>query len=303
MDWKRFFDALGMNGTRWQWRILRWQRNWQGWGATLGQHKSHVTYRHKFCSGCGALLDRDEKVCPHCGAKASSWRSQAVQRAFGLVLPGWCPVFSLLLGANLLIAAVGLLPQVDAALKAAGALVPPYVHAGQFWRVLTYGYLHHGLLHIAFNMIALSQLGPMVEDEIGSARFFCVYTLALLGGGLADVLLKARQVILVAGASGALFGLIGFGLSYAHFTGGYRGSALRRFFLQWALYGFLFGILVPGIDNTAHAGGFLAGAVLGFVVERERLGRDRFTPLWGKAAYLLLAATLGAFLWMVVAVR
>ena len=106
--------------------------------------------------------------------------------------------------------------------------------------------------------------------------------------------------MLIAGASGALFGLIGFGMSFAHFYGGPAGRQQRNFFLHWAVYGFLFGMLV-GADNICHAGGFAVGAVAGFLVERERARRDALTPLWQGLAALCALATVAAFGWMILA--
>ena len=91
-------------------------------------------------------------------------------------------------------------------------------------------------------------------------------------------------------------------MSYAHFYGGFAGRMQRDFFLRWAVYGFVFGLLV-GADNIAHAGGLVAGAFLGFLVERERVHREKLDPLWNALAALCAAATVGAFVWMIAAAR
>lgn len=245
MNWKPIFDRLGLDGTRWQWRIMRWQN---------GSHDFSVANALVFLNLANMLVV--------------------------LVLFG----FSQLLNPDSLM------------LHRMGALDPFYFQHGEYWRLITYGFLHIGVLHIAFNMVALTQVGPFLEREIGSARFLSVYLLALIGGGAADVFFQRS----VAGASGAIFGLIGFGMSYAHFYGGSIGQAQRNFFLQWALYGFVFGFVV-GADNICHLGGFVTGAILGFIVERERVHRDSLTPLWSGVALVCSLLTLGAFLWMLVA--
>lgn len=308
MNWKDFFDRLGMNGTWWQWRILRWQERWRERGQAVSDGRKVATYPHKFCWQCHALMDRAERVCPQCGARAPSRTADAVRRTAGLVLPRWCPASTILIFLNLLNLAVvmavfgvsNLLRPESLMLRDMGALDPTLFFAGEYWRVLTYGYLHIGLMHIAFNMIALSQVGPVLEGEVGGARFFSVYTLALLGGGVADLVVRGHQPMLIAGASGALFGLIGFGMSYAHFYGGEAGRAQRNFFLHWAAYGFLFGFLIRA-DNICHLGGFLVGIVAGFLVERERASRDRFAPLWRALAAACALVTAGAFAWMAAA--
>jgi rhomboid protease GluP len=181
-----------------------------------------------------------------------------------------------------------------------GGLVPVAWYDGEYWRLITYGYLHYGLWHIAFNMFALSQVGPLLEKEIGPARFFSAYTLTLIAGGAADLVLRPHLPIPIAGASGALFGLIGFGAAYCHFSGGFLRSGYRNFFLTWGLYGFIFGYIIRA-DNIAHGGGFAAGVLLGWLVERERLHKDQLTRWWGWLAVALALLTFGAYLWMILA--
>jgi len=308
MNWEKILDTLGLNTPKWKWRVMRWQQRREDRRGWLQRQRQRVTYRHKFCNECGALMDRDEKVCPHCQAKAPSWRAQVIKRMFGLVLPRWAPVTTLVLGANvvILLAAMAVFgvqnlwqPQTEMLIRM-GALLPPLFFQGEYWRLLTYGYLHIGILHIGFNLFALSQVGPFLEQDIGPARLFTVYTLALIGAGLADLILRESSMIIVAGASGALFGLIGFGMSYGHFYGGVLGRQQRGFFFRWAIYGFLFGLLVPGIDNIAHLGGFLTGAVLGYLVANERINQARLTRQWTRLAFLCLIATGLSFAWMLV---
>jgi rhomboid protease GluP len=308
MNWKDFFDRLGMDGTRWQWRIMRWQQQREARRAERNAPERQAASRYKFCETCGAILSRDEKLCPRCQAAAPGWRSQTIKRRLGLILPSWCPVSGFLLAANVAVLLVAmlffgarqLLAPDSQMLLSIGALIPALFREGEYWRLITYGYLHIGLMHIAFNMFALMQVGPVLEEQVGRARFFVVYTLTLIGGGLADVIVRGSAVMIIAGASGALFGLIGFGMSYAHFYGGYAGQMQRNFFIRWAVYGFLFGLMI-GADNIAHAGGFITGAILGFLVERERIHRERFDPLWAALAGLCALATVAAFVWMAVA--
>ncbi len=306
MNWKSFFDSLGLSGTRWQWRIMRWQKYWREQGFTWRQQRGQVTYQNKFCA-CGALLDKDERTCPHCGARAPSWRAQVLRRAVGLVVPSAVAVSTTLLVVNsgffLLVLAIDgaralVAPNLDL-LAGLGGMVPRFVTRGGYLLLITYGYLHLGLLHFGFNMLVLSQVGPILEQEIGKARFFTLFTLAIVGGGLARYWMSDPMAMFVlVGASGGLFGLIGFGVSYAHATGGHAAQEMRNFFGRWAIYGFLFGFLV-GADNVAHLGGFVVGLLLGVLVERERADRDRYTPYWGYAAGLCLLATLSGFGWVI----
>ena len=306
MDWKNFFDRLGLNGVAWQWRIIRWQNAWENRKAQWRGGRQQVVYRHKVCPHCGALVDRHDATCMRCGTAVGSWRGQVLLRALGLVLPAWCPVTALLLAANIawfaltviLFGLRGLIQPSNETLWKMGALVPWLFWHGEFWRLITYGYQHGGIIHILFNMLTLSQIGPFLERQLGGRRFFAVYTLALICGGVADVLIRGAAVTTIVGASGALFGLIGLGMSYAHFYGGPVGLEQRNFFLKWAVYGFLFGYYV-GADNIAHAGGFVVGAALGWLLAREQ--RSRRAPqerIWNVTAYALAVLTLAAFVWM-----
>jgi len=302
MDWKRFFDSLGMDGTRWQWRIIRWERQFQEWRDSARPARPVGARQFKFCDKCGAMLEKNDRVCPRCQARAPRWMAWKIKRTLGLVLPSWCPAATLILIANLanfaavmaLFGMSNLFHPTSEMLVRMGALVPPVALQGAWWQLITYGYLHIGLMHIGFNMFALSQVGPVLEEQVGGARFFVVYTLTLIGGAAADLVMRGQSMIIVAGASGALFGLIGFGMSYAHFYGGRNGQFQRNFFLRWAIYGFIFGVLI-GADNIAHFGGFIVGAVLGYVVERERLARDRWTGVWKMAAWAMALLTIAAF--------
>ena len=224
--------------------------------------RSRMSGQPKICLTCRALMDAEDTVCSQCGAQARNRRLDSVQRSVGLVLPAFFPASAVLLALNLLNLAVAmalfgvdqLFTPTSRMLLAMGALDPYSFTMGEYWRLITYGFLHIGVLHIVFNMMALSQVGPVLEREVGSARFLSVYLLSLIGGGALDVLVRGPVIMVIAGASGALFGLIGFGMSYAHFYGGPAGRAQRNFFLQWALYGFVFGFVVRA-DNICHLGG------------------------------------------------
>ncbi len=308
MDWKRFFDSIGMNGTWWQWRIYRWQEAWRARNDPQAKPVQSAAARYVFCRKCGAMMLAGESACSRCGATAPSRASAWFQRTLGLVMPQWHPVSSLLLFANVanlltamfVFGASQLLNPTGIMLVKMGALDPTMFLAGDFWRIITYGYLHIGIMHIGFNLLALSQVGPVLEEQVGSPRLFSIYTLSLISGGALDVILRGNQSILVAGASGALFGLIGFGMSFAHFYGGSAGRAQRDFFLRWAIYGFAFGYLI-GADNICHLGGFIMGAALGFLIERERGQADRFNAVWKAIAWLLALVTVGAFILMLLA--
>ena len=307
MDWKRLFDSIGMNGTWWQWRMVRleaWFRDTFTGGPAPG---TGAAYRYTFCRKCGSMMLISDPNCGRCGASAPSRVASWFQRTLGLILPRWHPSATLLLFANVanLLAVMfffgpkNLLQPDSLMLVKMGALEPTLFAAGDVWRLITYAYLHIGLLHVAFNLIALSQVGPVLEEQVGGARLFVLYTVTAITGGVFEVMANAGRMMIIAGASGALFGFIGFGLSFGHFMGGMGGRMQRNFFLHWAIYGFAFGMLV-GAANLCHLGGLVGGLAMGWLVSLERRDPDRFMPVWKAAAWLCFLATIASFAMLVI---
>ncbi len=132
---------------------------------------------------------------------------------------------------------------------------------GQVWRLLTAMFLHIGVMHLLFNLYALYFLGPQVEGLFGHARFVAIYFIAGLTGSLASYAFVPN---LSAGASGAIFGLVGalviYFLRYRDQFGS-RGRAVLQNMLVIIVINFIFGLSAPGIDNWGHLGGLIGGAV------------------------------------------
>lgn len=139
----------------------------------------------------------------------------------------------------------------------------PYLAAnGEPWRLVSSGFLHGGLVHIAFNMSALMTLGPALERVLGSLRFLLLYLVSLLGGSLVVCLCSDVDQPVV-GASGALFGLLGALVALNMSAGRHMLSFLdyegpRRLLGTIGVY-IVLGFLLPFISNEAHIGGLLAG--------------------------------------------
>ncbi len=149
-----------------------------------------------------------------------------------------------------------------------GAQVNSQVAQGEYWRLLTAMFLHIGLMHLAFNAFALYSLGLDMERSFGSLRFALVYFLSGLIGGVIYFITGPPNV-LSAGASGAIFGLVGAELAYimsnrALFGTGGRQRLTNLVFLLGI--NLVLGFTVPGINNIVHIGGFLAGFGLGFAL-------------------------------------
>lgn len=134
----------------------------------------------------------------------------------------------------------------------------PAVAAGEWWRLVTSGFLHFGLIHVGFNMLILYQLGSMLEPTLGRVRFVLLYAAALLGGSFGAVLLAPEA--LTAGASGAVFGLMG-----AAFLGMRRRGVdpMQSGIGGLLVMNLLLTFVIPGISIGGHLGGLLAGAAAG----------------------------------------
>ena len=142
-----------------------------------------------------------------------------------------------------------------------GGLFGPAVADGEWWRLVTSGFLHGGLFHLLFNMYALYILGGMLEPAIGRLRFALVYFVSLLGGSLGALLLSPNS--LTVGASGAIFGLMGAALVIMRSRGiGVMESGIGIFLGLNLLITFA----VPGISIGGHLGGLVAGTLTGLVL-------------------------------------
>jgi len=142
---------------------------------------------------------------------------------------------------------------------------------GEWWRLFTAAFLHGSLPHIGLNMLALYQVGNLVETLYGKVRFALLYALAIVGSGLAVVWFAYDQPTL--GASGAIYGLFG-ALVAVGIRLGARGRSLIGQVIPVIVINLLFTFAVPGISAAAHIGGlitgFLAGLVLFMVPSRQR---------------------------------
>lgn len=147
--------------------------------------------------------------------------------------------------------------------------------SGEWWRLVTSGFLHFGIIHIAFNMYLLYMLGQMLEPAIGRVRFGLVYVAALLGGSAGSVLLDNG---LAGGASGAVFGLMGLAVVgyWLHGTNPMNTSIGSLLMLNLFVTFFF-----PGISIGGHIGGATAGALCAFAVMAPKW---KGVPTWATYA-------------------
>jgi membrane associated rhomboid family serine protease len=152
-----------------------------------------------------------------------------------------------------------------------GSNFGPLTLHGQWWRLVTSMFIHGSLLHIAFNMFALWQVGRLVERMFGSLRFTALYVIAGLCGSIGSVLWN--QHVNSVGASGAIFGIIGGLLAFIRRPdSGVPPTIVKD--LRGSLGGFLLfniaaGMVYPHTDNAAHIGGLVGGYLAGFLLARS----------------------------------
>lgn len=176
-----------------------------------------------------------------------------------------------------------------------GAKDPIAIASGEWWRFLTPVFLHIGFLHFAFNALGLHALGYPLEYLIGGRWFVTLYLATGFAGNIASAVYSTS---ISAGASGALFGLMGAGLLLERMAGQQMalrsGRRPRGVYASMAVANIALGLLIPGIDNAAHLGGFATGILGAWIMLRVRPNalrrRSRVQALLGVA---LLACLLG----------
>lgn len=154
----------------------------------------------------------------------------------------------------------------QAVLIAYGAKVNSLIQAGQIWRFLTSVFVHIGLIHLLFNLYALWVLGPLSERIFGHQRFFIIYILSGIGGSICSFIFTPA---LSAGASGAIFGLVGALLYYSIKRPYLWKSGLGINLILVVLVNFGIGLVQPGIDNFAHLGGLLTGTFTSIFLSKK----------------------------------
>jgi membrane associated rhomboid family serine protease len=290
----RFASSLGFNGMRVRWKLIRMQQSWQRSRRAAEQETAHLRYEHAVCPYCGRVQDRRERACVGCGKPMATRPWQMVQR-LGVVMPRALSV-STLLGVLLLATyfrlmlarpGSGYLSADTDLLVHYGAYYLPAVQAGELWRYGTAIFLHIGLWHLGFNLLALAQIGPAVEETFGRGRMAFFF---MLTGVLSFAACHAWGMMAVsAGASGAVMGLMGAAAGWGQRDGTGIGRAIRNQMLKWVVYVTLFGVLFNA-NHVAHFAGFLAGGLLGYLTPARWLRREVLRPLDVSMGALGLAA-------------
>jgi rhomboid protease GluP len=289
---------------QWQWRIEKWKNTVRGLFGGANQQP-----RPKICPACGSLVGINATRCHECGTNLT-FSLAAISKGLSRFFGGRAPVTTVLLIANLIMFAVSWMAT--AAQGQGGGLSILWGMGGeslyrlgesfpyaiflmhQWYRLVTAMFLHGGLIHIGFNLMVLMDIGPVVEEVYGSARFLFLYLVTGVAGFLFSALLGGHPSV---GASAPILGLIGLLIAMTTKRSGAHMQQLRSRLVSWVVSIFVFGFLMRGVDNWAHAGGLAAGFVLGkFLADREPMNASehRVANILGflAAAVLVVSFTL-----------
>jgi rhomboid protease GluP len=264
------------------------------------------------CPHCRAFITTNDKICPYCDTKVGP-RAIDMRNA-GEMVAGIFPsaqfVTCLILTLNVAMYLVtviaaskngqggGLMNLDTYTLLQYGASNPLFVRgSGQWWRLITAGFLHGGVMHILFNSWALMDVGAHTESTYGPRRMIVFYVLSTIGGFFASAFFTGATSV---GASAGLFGLIGAMIAVGVLHRSFEGTAIKDFYMRWAIYGLLMGLLpMFRIDTAAHVGGLATGFVSAYLAGLPRPWSRSQDALWNTLAGLAIAATAYAFFRMI----
>ncbi len=271
------------------------------------------------CASCGSLVGVNDDRCYTCGRRNPGlWGFGPVLRRFGndlgflsLVIYGCAVLYTatvivaLAVGESIMGGSLfGLLGPGTRTLFLFGASggVPVFLY-GRWWTILSAGWLHGGALHILFNIMWIRQLGPAVAEMFGAARMIIIYTIAgacgFLLSSFAGTYLPALPFLhgaqFTVGASAPIFGLLGALVHYGRRGG---SSLVLAEASRYAITLFVVGLIMPGVDNFAHAGGFAGGYLASAWL--DPLKPERMDHFIGAA--LCLVATALAILGSIVSI-
>jgi rhomboid protease GluP len=265
------------------------------------------------CPACGALVGVKDPACYMCGRVNPGLFGfgpllRKLGADFGFVpvvigASGLLYVCSLLLSGSSIFQIGGLFSILSPNLPslflfgASGGI--PVFRFGRWWTVLSASWLHGSLLHIVFNMYYVRMFGPAAAELFGPARAVIIYVISgAIGFLLSSLAFRYMPGIPIlsgagftVGASAPLFGLLGAMVHY----GRVGSSSVKNAALQYAVPLFLFGLIMPGVDNWAHAGGFLGGYLVSAVL--NPMSRER-----GDHMIVALLCLLATFVAIVVSV-
>ncbi|WP_461811603.1 rhomboid family intramembrane serine protease [Faecalimonas sp.] len=163
-----------------------------------------------------------------------------------------------------------------------GAMFVPFAFGNQeYYRLITSIFLHFGFPHLMNNMIMLFFLGSILEEELGSFKYLLLYFLSGVAGNILSAMMDLRtgKFVVSAGASGAIFGIIGALLIIIAKNHGHLKTLNGRGMVFMVVCSLYHGFTSTGVDNMAHIGGLVAGILLAFILYRKSKS-ERSTTMW-----------------------
>lgn len=256
----------------------------------------------RMCPNCRAFITTSDRVCPYCGVQVGP---RAIDRREpGALIGGLIPArhfttfLILLINVALFLASCwisGSFTEIDSrALAVLGAKWGPAIwQAHEYWRLITAGFLHGSILHIAFNGWALYILGAQVEEVFATPRFLVIYFVSTLGGFFLSARMNSGLSI---GASAGIMGLIGAMVAFGHASQSSLGRQIRNQYLGWLALNLVWGFM-PGanIDNYAHVGGFAGGFAVAWFAGTPMRSTQTREAAWRVAAGACVLATAWCF--------
>jgi rhomboid protease GluP len=263
--------------------------------------------KRRMCPNCRAFITTDDRVCPYCDFKlgpTAAARQKDTDPIAGFIPHAGFTTFVILLinlglyaatvAASIKLGTEDAVMNVDGrALVMFGAKYVPAILDGQWWRLVTAGFLHGGLFHILMNSWVLFSVGSQTEETYGTARYIVLYFLATIGGFLASTYFSASLSV---GASAGLFGLIGAMIAAGIRSKTAMGAAIRAQYTQWVIYMVIIGLLpMFNIDTAAHLGGLAAGFGVAWIMDQPGATRRWTDKVWQSAAGISLGLTALSF--------
>jgi rhomboid protease GluP len=257
------------------------------------------------CPNCRKLISMDEPACPYCGLIRPGLHNTAgiIRKIFLGSDPVRTIIYvniafyvlSLILGGISTEGSFNFLSPSSQSLFLLGASgTIPVIGAHRYWTLISASFLHGGILHIAFNMMALYQLGPFVLREFGFHRFINLYIITGICGFAVSVLFGVPFTI---GASASICGLIGAIIYFGKSRGDHYGEIIYKEAMGWVVGLIVFGLIFSGINNWAHGGGILSGIGLAFLMGYND---NKQESAWIKLlAYACIMITVLVLIWAV----